>query len=124
MNGQTGRISGPSRKRIKSGLCGSIDPSVSTFSDQPVTRTVAPSERGFGGSSQTQQSSGVVLPPRRAMTMGGSQNKAWICSAMVLSARSMGWDQCCCICSRETVANGTDQGCEEIPAAKMPEGVR
>jgi hypothetical protein len=124
MNGQTGRISGPSRKRIKSGLCGSIDPSVSTFSDQPVTRTVAPSERGFGGSSQTQQSSGVVLPPRRAMTMGGSQNKVWICSAMVLSARSMGWDRCCYICSRETVANGTDQGCEEMPAAKMPEGVR
>jgi hypothetical protein len=42
MNGQTGRIGGPSRKRIKSGLCGSIDPSGSTFRDQPGAGVIAP----------------------------------------------------------------------------------
>src|SRR3984893_4503553 len=83
MNGHTGRINGPSRNRIASGLSGSTEPSGSTFNDQSGTRTVAPSERGLGGSSQTQQSSGVVLPPRRAITIGGSQNKPRICSAMV-----------------------------------------
>src|SRR5204863_2779231 len=81
MKGQTGRINGPSRNRIASGLSGSTEPSGSTFNDQSGTRTVAPSERGLGGSSQTQQSSGVVLAPRRAIPIGGSPNKPRIFSA-------------------------------------------
>src|ERR1700730_15504395 len=105
MNGHTGRINGPSRNRIESGLNGSTEPSGSTFNDQSGARTVAPSERGLGGSSQTQQSSGVVLPPRRAITIGGSQNKPRICSAIVPSGYCQS-DPACVSSTRAPVATG------------------